>query len=195
MVFYREHLNNYYSLGVYFVAKLVSDLPLLFFGPTSFIMGAYYLTGQPDELNRFFMVWVVCLLTTIIAQLTGLISGTAFSMQVGTFIVPCSTIPMLIFSGFFIKFNELVDMLRPMTKISYFRYAFEGSVHAIYGFNRTNLECSEPFCYFRNTDKFLMHMNMNESEYWVDISALGIWIAVLITLLFLILKIKLIRNQ
>lgn len=195
MVFYREHLNNYYSLGVYFVSKLVSDLPLIFIGPTSFILGAYYMTGQPEELNRFLMIWAVCLLTTILAHLTGLISGCAFSMQVGNFVVPVSTIPMLIFSGFFIKFSELVDCLKPMTYISYFRYAFEGSVQAIYGFNRTNLECSETFCYYRNINKFLTHMDMIENKYWMDLSALGIWIVSLIALLFLTLKIKLIRNQ
>lgn len=100
---------------------------------------------------------------------------------------------MLIFSGFFIRFNELIALFQPFTYLSYFRYGFEGSVRAIYGYNRTNLECSQIYCYYQRTDKFLQHMDMTNDTYFMDICGLLIWIVLLQICLYYVLKIKMCR--
>lgn len=81
-VFIREHLNNWYSLPAYLTSKLVADLPLQMVCPSSFILIAYYFTGQPEEGFRLMMLWGICILTAIVAQLIGLVAGAAFSLQV-----------------------------------------------------------------------------------------------------------------
>lgn len=98
---------------------------------------------------------------------------------------------MLIFSGFFIRTRELFPCLQPLPYMSFFQYGFDGSIQAIYGHDRTNLTCSEPFCYYRTSAKFLNFMDMEENRYWIDVFALGAHIVILQIALLLILKMRL----
>lgn len=153
------------------------------------------MTGQPNDDKRLFMIWTICLLMGVIAELIGLVAGAFCDMQLGTFLVPCLTIPMLIFSGFFIKFKELFHCFKAATYLSFFRYSFEGSVQSIYGYNRTNLNCTELFCYYKDPKKFLHDMDMEKNNYSLDLIGLGVWIILLQILLYIALKIKLIKAQ
>ena len=38
------------------------------------------------------------------------------------------------------------------------RYAFEGCMVAVYGFNRPNLHCGQPYCHFKSPSKFLLQV-------------------------------------
>lgn len=98
---------------------------------------------------------------------------------------------MLIFSGFFIRFNELFPFWTPFTYLSYFRYGLEGSVQAIYGYNRTRLECPDPFKYCeRRPDKFLEKLDMEDESYVFDVLGLITWIFILQVSLYFVLKLK-----
>uniref|UniRef100_A0A1L8E487 Putative pleiotropic drug resistance pdr1-15 abc superfamily protein n=1 Tax=Nyssomyia neivai TaxID=330878 RepID=A0A1L8E487_9DIPT len=192
-VFLREHLNNWYSLGSYFASKIIADLPLQIICPTVFILSGYFLSGQPKEEARFGMIWVICILTAISAQAMGLLAGAAFSVKVGIFLIPASCIPMLVFSGYFIRFSELYFMFKPMSYLSLFRYCFEGSMQSIYGFNRGNLTCSETFCYYKNAEKILKTMDMSENRFSADILALILWTVLCQIGVYIALKIRLRR--
>lgn len=98
---------------------------------------------------------------------------------------------MLIFSGFFIRFNELFAFWKPFTYISYFRYGLEGSVQAIYGFNRTRLACPNPLKYCeRRPDRFLEKLDMEDDSYAFDVFGLVVWIFLLQISLYVVLKLK-----
>lgn len=194
-VFLREHLNNWYSVGAYYVAKITADLPLQFLCPTLFVSIAYFMTGQPNDLGRFLMFWGICLLNSVIGQSLGLFIGSAVNLNLAVFLVPASSIPMLIFSGFFIRFNELSDYLKPLTYVSYFRYSLEGSIQAIFGYNRTELTCSTDFCYYKSTEKFLKDMDMLGDRYGNDVIALIIWIIALQISFYISLIVKVKRAK
>lgn len=98
---------------------------------------------------------------------------------------------MLIFSGFFIRTRELFPCLQLIPYISFFQYGFDGSIQAIYGYDRNNLTCSEPFCYYRTAGKFLNAMDMEDNRYWIDVMALGVYIVILQISLLLTLKMRL----
>lgn len=86
-VFIREYLNGWYSIKAYYMAKIVSDLPLQFICPTLLMSIAYFMTGQPDDIGRFVMCWGICLLTAIIGHFIGLVFGSMFDMQVSIFTI------------------------------------------------------------------------------------------------------------
>ncbi|XP_061389335.1 ATP-binding cassette sub-family G member 4 [Musca vetustissima] len=181
-VFIREYLNGWYSIKSYYIAKIISDLPLQFVCPTLLTCIAYFMTGQPMELGRAVMFWGMCLLTGMIGHFMGLVCGSMFQMQMGVFLVPCLTIPLLIFSGFFIRIFEVASYLKILCDISFFRYTIEGLLRALYAYDRPELECNLDFCYYRQPKKFLKDFGMFGDLYGQDVMALCIWIVALMVL-------------
>ncbi|XP_017032891.1 ATP-binding cassette subfamily G member 4 isoform X1 [Drosophila kikkawai] len=188
-VFLREYYNGWYSLRAYYLSKVLADLPLQLTCPTMFISIGYFMTGQPSELHRFAMCWVICVLTAFIGHFIGVIAGSLFSMQLAIFLVPSATIPFLLFSGFFIRLNELSWFLRPICDVSFFRYVFEGLLRAIYGYDRGELECyaAMNYCYYKTGEQFLKDFHMEGDAFGWDLAALGMFMMLLLLAFFLTL--------
>lgn len=81
-VFTREHMNNWYSVGAYVTSKIISSLPLQIICPTIFISIAYFMTGQPHEVQRFLLLWAILILVAVMADCLGLFVGAACNIQV-----------------------------------------------------------------------------------------------------------------
>lgn len=194
-VFFREYANNWYSLLAYYLSKVLADLPFLVLNPTVFVLLAYYLTDQPTDSNRRCLVWLVCVLTVLLAHAYGLVCGAAFGMQLATFLVPASTIPLILFSGFFLYLPDIPSVLKWLSYVSNFRYGFEGAVITAFGMNRKPLKCSLPYCHWKKPTKFLEDIGMINADYWVDVTGLCVWIIALHILLLITLKIKVVLSR
>lgn len=191
----REHLNHWYSVGAYVLAKIVSGLPLQLICPTIFICIAYFMTGQPHEWQRFLLLWLILILIAVMADSLGMLVGAAFDMQLGTFVVCAIFIPNLLFSGFFIKYSELPVAYRPWYEISFLRFGFEGSLNAIYGFGRPDLICEGATCLITKPEKFMKILELDLNSFWMDAIGLCVWTGVLWVLLYVTVRIRLRRSQ
>jgi hypothetical protein len=109
-------------------------------------------------------------------------------LQVSVFVQPACNIPLVIFSGFFVILRDVPKWLRWLTDVSYFRYTFEGLVLSVYGYNRTNLKCSEIYCYFKSPLKLVEEFDMADGVYAYDVLALVIWVVGAQVSLFFALK-------
>ena len=107
------------------------------------------------------------------------------------FLGPVTTIPILLFSGFFVNFNNIPSYLQPLAYAAYVRYAFSGTLTAIYGMNRTHLECEQAYCHHRSPAVILEEMDVKDSPFWIDVVALSGCFIVLRILGFVMLKWKL----
>lgn len=172
---------------------LINSLPPLFqiLFTSVYVITIYYLTSQPMELTRVAMFTLICILTSLVAQSLGLLIGAGLSIEMGVFLGPVSTIPTILFSGFFVNFDVIPKYLQWVTYVSYVRYGFEGAMVSIYGMNRAKLECSEMYCHFRNPQKFLEEMSMDKSEYWIDAAALAGFFVILRVIAYFVLRWKL----
>lgn len=57
---------------------------------------------------------------------------------------------MMMFAGFGVTLRDLPSYMKWGSHISFMRYGLEGFVGAIYGENRTTLECDEAiYCHYR----------------------------------------------
>lgn len=171
-VFVREHLNYWYSLKSFYFAKTVADLPFQVLFTSVYVIVVYYLTSQPMEPKRAGMFVLICILTSLVAQSLGLLIGAGMSVETGVFLGPVSTIPIILFSGFFVNFDVIPKYLQWLTYVSYVRYGFEGAMVSVYGMERAKLQCTEIYCHYRSPQKFLEEMSMDKAEYWIDATAL-----------------------
>ncbi|XP_053673623.1 ATP-binding cassette sub-family G member 1-like [Anopheles nili] len=186
--FVLESKNNWYSLRAYYLAKIVVELPTLILSSSVFFMLVYYFTSQPFEWLRIGRFALVCLLFGWISQMLGLLLGSEFSAQNAVFLAILILIPASLFSGIFIPLRDIGILLRPLQYVSFVRYAFEGAIHAIYGFDRPDLDCPEVFCYFRQLKRYLEFMSIPDLAYGYDLLALLCWIVLLMGAVYLSLR-------
>uniref|UniRef100_A0A182PVA7 ABC transporter domain-containing protein n=1 Tax=Anopheles epiroticus TaxID=199890 RepID=A0A182PVA7_9DIPT len=186
--FVLESKNNWYSLRAYYLAKIVVELPTLIFSSSVFFLIVYYFTSQPFEWLRIGTFALVCLMFGWISQMLGLLLGSLLSVQNSVFVSILIMVPASLFSGFFVTLRDASVLLRPLLYVSFVRYAFEGAVHAIYGFDRPDLECPEVFCYFRQLKRFLEFVSMPDLPYGVDLLALAGWIVLLMGAVYFSLR-------
>ncbi|XP_065563370.1 ATP-binding cassette subfamily G member 4-like isoform X1 [Artemia franciscana] len=168
----REHMNYWYSLKSYYLAKTLADLPFQIIFPMFYIIIVYFLSDQPQDTSRFFMFLGICVMLSLVSQSSGFAIGAAVKLEAAIFLGPITTIPLLLFSGFFVTLEDIPYYLQWVSYITYVRYGFEGSLLAIYGNDRPMLNCNESYCHYRAPVKILDQLGVKHGIWSVDIFAL-----------------------
>ena len=135
----KEVYNNWYSVPIYFIGRLLSEIPFALLSQTLYIIPIYYVTQMPDEdIWRLFVLLGVNYVYAIGAISHGLLVTAFFLDHVaaGIYVGTVSLVPFLIACGQFIPFREMSMVSFYSTYLSYHRYVVEMSILAIFGWDR-----------------------------------------------------------
>ncbi len=155
-----------------------------------YLVIVYFMTGQPLSLQRFSMLLCMMIFISLVGQGIGLVVGAVFDIKSAAFMSPTFAIPFLRFAGFFINLNSIPSYMTWMTYVSFFRYGFEGSMIAIYDYDRPPLDCSEPYCHFRFPQKFLEKFDMAHSSYLLCVIGMLVYFFVMLIAGYFLLRFK-----
>ncbi|KAH8267426.1 hypothetical protein KR018_001041 [Drosophila ironensis] len=187
----REHFNRWYSLRAYYVAITLADLPIQIICSALFIVPTYLMTQQPLELWRFSLFFLIVFETALVAQSIGLAVGAALSLKLGSILGPFFICPFLQFSGFFLMEKDAPVYMRWMFDISFLKYSLEGSMMAIFGYNRERLECHDLYCHLERPKYILKSLDMANGNYTLAFVFLFIIFIFLRILAFYIMSFRL----
>lgn len=89
------------------------------------------------------MFMLVMILVAINSQTIGLLIGAIFTHDLSSavYAVALVTAPLMLFTGFLIRFNEMPDYLHPLSYMTYMRYAMASTLTIIFGYDR----CDQPY--------------------------------------------------
>ncbi|KAF7490470.1 ATP-binding cassette sub-family G member 1 [Sarcoptes scabiei] len=138
----KEKTNGWYSIAAYYTGSVLSEIP-------------YIMTGQLRDLDRFLWYLLVTTLTASIAQSQGFLVGALFMSDASTavFLGPITTVPIMLFGGFFVRIKFIPNYLKIFGHLSYLRYSFELMLMIIYGMDRCHL------------DPEMLNLNQTEPEW------------------------------
>ena len=93
-----------------------------------------------------------------------------------------------LFFFFFCLYLVLEKSLKTTIPFLYYRYAFEGVLQAIYGFDRENLDCDDDHCAMRSPDSILESLDVDEARFYIDFIILCVFFIVLRTSCYFVLR-------
>uniref|UniRef100_A0A182XDB9 ABC transporter domain-containing protein n=2 Tax=gambiae species complex TaxID=44542 RepID=A0A182XDB9_ANOQN len=183
----KESFNRWYKIRTYFVASMLTSLPVQIFFAIVYATIVYAMTYQPCELERYLMFTAVLVLNTIVADGFGLFLGTFLNEINGTFIGAIMTCFMFVFCGFLIMFSHMSDAMRGISYLSSHRYSFEALVLTAYDDSRSDLVCpkDEMYCHYVKANTIMRELGVVSGNYlfnvvtlvvhFVAIKVVGFW--------------------
>lgn len=194
----RETSRGSYRVSSYVISNTLIFLPFLLLVAFLYTVPVYWLVGLRREVDGFFyfslVVWMVVLMANSFVA--------CFSALVPNFIMGNSLIAgfmgsFFLFSGYFIRKNNIPKYWIFMHYMSLFKYPFEAFMINEYGGDRNRWRCVEVdngVCMLSG-ERFIEQQGLKESQKWSNLGVMLSFICGYRLLCFLILWFRCARTR
>lgn len=125
-VMLREVHNGYYNIFAYYIGRISVLLLFQVLYGVIFAAAVYFAVGLYNSANKFFIFLITLTLSTVISGLAGFLAGVIFdSPQKASNVIPMIIMPLTIFAGLFIPYDNLPVYWIWVWYISYFQYSIQ----------------------------------------------------------------------
>lgn len=186
-LFSREHSNHMYRTTAFYIAKLLSILPMQTLIPTIFSAISYWMIGFNSGFDNFIVFWILVVIIANLGAAIGIFVGVlAKDTSVATSLLPVAVIPFMVFSGFMVNLDTVTDALSWIQYISPFKYGFRAVV--INEFKGLSFTCTPEeavigpdgalTCRTNSGDQIINDLGFAGANIWEDVGTLvGLWFA------------------
>lgn len=158
----REYFNQNYSALTYHLALFLSDIPVTILCTCIYVSITYFLTNQPIETFRFFMVLSILICVSFAAQAYGIFLGSMFDLKISIIIAALLMATHILFSGFIVLEKDVHWIFQLIFETIYLKHSFYATTSVILG-NRT-LECDKIYCHFQKPRKFMDMIGIGDDD-------------------------------
>lgn len=124
-VFLREQANKMYTVFPYYIAKVLSDIPVFLVVPMIFTLITFFSIGFTRQVNIFFGVYVSLAMNTLAGVSLGYLISSAFTnASLALAIAPVLAMPLMLVGGFFANSDTMPSWIQYFSYVSPFKYAF-----------------------------------------------------------------------
>ncbi|XP_062574765.1 protein white-like [Saccostrea cucullata] len=125
-IFVREYGCKLYRVDVYYLSKIIVEIPFLIITPTIFMSILYWMSGFVYNLIKFFTaVGISVLVANTAAGFGYVISACAPSIAAALAIAPLLIMPLMMNGGFFLNSRTVPDYFLWLKYSSWFMYSNE----------------------------------------------------------------------
>ena len=168
----KEIKSGFYGLPVYYLSKLIVEIPFTMISPLVFGIIIYWIVGLNSLPQRFFMFLFIIILESFTAMMMGIfVSALSSSVEIATAFAPPLNIVFFLFAGVFINLKNLPVWLQFFPKISFIHWCFEALVINEFKGKKFTCNHSTPFC-IKTGEQVLQMYSLNNH---INISLLSLF--------------------
>jgi len=176
-IFKRERASGLYGVFPYFIAKLLTEVPIIVLYPVIFSSITYWMIGLQKDPLRFVMF---C--TTLIAEvfttssLFVAVGSIAPNQAIAQILAPISLVLFMLFGGFFLNSDNIPIYYIWLKYMSFFKYVYEVLMYN--EMQGLQFDCSDPTQCIKTGDIQLDILSMSGVVIWQNLVILvGIAVA------------------
>uniref|UniRef100_A0AC34GVL8 ABC transporter domain-containing protein n=1 Tax=Panagrolaimus sp. ES5 TaxID=591445 RepID=A0AC34GVL8_9BILA len=199
----REHFDGLYSVSAYFIARIISYMPIFILDGIFMVSISYWLAGLVPTFQNFFInVGIGILIEQSAAAFGVMLSTVSPSYPVAISIAGPILSMLSLTGGLFANVGELPGFIRWTQYFSWFKYGFEAmainqwrGVELMWKNDKNVQHCIGNISHCQSPAELLEKYSFKETNFWYDIFAMISFIFGFYIIAYIGLYIRVRRNR